>query len=161
MEHCIRLSSAIFLPGIWLTDTDLRTHKEGTVFHLVVLWCRQLPQTKARRCLVRHIRTPELLLAQPCWDDKGHNIRPSFRSNCCAENKECSLTFAGVPSFGRSSSSFWGGILLPCILVWWCSLEGKEVYPLQQIHFILLTLIPSAFLLYLRVLVRLGPSNLS
>lgn len=147
--HDTRLSSAIFLPGIWLTDTNLGTHEEETVFHLVVLWCCQPPQTKVRYCLARHIGTPELLLSQPCWDAKEHNMRPSFRSSCYPENKKGSLILAGLPAFGRSSSSFWGGMLLPCVLVFCCSLEGEEVYPKQQVHFILLTLILSSFPLYL------------
>lgn len=131
--HGTRFSPAISVPGIWLTDLPFHTWAGGCFpSRGVVVLSASKAQSKTLLS-----KAPELLLPQPCWDAEGHNMRPSFRSNCYPEIKKCSLIYICWYLAGVTAVS---GMEYFCP-AFYCNLEEEELYPLQWVQ------ISSAFLL--------------
>lgn len=87
------------------------THGQGAVSHLLGLWCCQSPKQKARQCWAS-------LLSCCCLSHAGvlKGITWDHLWGLIATQRSRS-TILYLLVFGRSNSSFWGGIFLPCILL--------------------------------------------
>lgn len=76
-----------------LADRSSLPHMDRSCFPSPGVVVLSVPKAQSKALLSK---APELLLPQPCWGAEGHNMRPSFRSDCYPEIRKCSLVFAGI-----------------------------------------------------------------